>query len=282
MQLPRLLCRLATLLACTAVLAQDPGKFDDPPAAFTLDQALAAVASYQPGDSRQPVNALDREVMQATATPATRTAMSARLTALLADPASTPMCRKLVCHQWLPLVAGDEALPVLKTMLASAGQEQTALDALARLPGEAAAAVLLGVLANPEPKVRDMAAEICGFRGDAAAVPALIALAGQSPAAVRAAARRDTQVAAVVACGGLVDRAGLEALNLLRAPLLFLYSGENVYADKAWQRAQRHLSCPHDSQRLPAGAHAAPLIAGWLEERLTCAVCTSRNSAPIL
>ena len=109
----------------------------------------------------------------------------------------------------------------------------------------------------------------------------LLASDDVSPAAVRAAARRDTQVAAVVACGGLVDRAGLEALNLLRAPLLFLYSGENVYADKAWQRAQRHLSCPHDSQRLSAGADAAPLIAGWLEERLTCAVCTSRNSAPI-
>ncbi|MFO1522732.1 MAG: HEAT repeat domain-containing protein [Kiritimatiellia bacterium] len=192
MQLPRLLCRLAALLACTAVLAQAPGKFDDPPAAFTLDQALAAVGRYQPGDSRQPVNALDREVMQATATPAARAAMSARLAALLADPASTPMCRKLVCHQWLPLVAGDEALPVLKAMLATAGQEQTALDALARLPGEAAAATLRGALASPEPKVRDMAAELCGFRGDAAAVPALIAMAGQSPAAVRALARIGT------------------------------------------------------------------------------------------
>ncbi len=192
MQLPRLLCRLTALLACTAALAQVPGKFDDPPASFTLDQALAAVARYQAGDSRQAVNALDREVMLATATPAARTAMSARLTALLADPATTPMCRKLVCHQWLPLVAGDEALPVLKAMLATAGQEQIALAALARLSGEAAAAVLREALAHPEPKVRDMAAELCGFRGDAAAVSALIALAGQSPAAVRALARIGT------------------------------------------------------------------------------------------
>ena len=192
MQCHSFFCRIALLLAASAAFAQAPGKFDDPPAALTLDAALAAVARYQPGESRQPVNALDREVMQATATPAARAAMSARLTSLLVDPASTPMCRKLVCHQWLPVVAGDEALPVLKAMLATAGQEQTALDALARLPGEAAAAVLREALAHPEPKVRDMAAEICGFRGDAAAVPALIALAGQSPASVRALARIGT------------------------------------------------------------------------------------------
>ena len=109
----------------------------------------------------------------------------------------------------------------------------------------------------------------------------LLASDDVSPAALRAAARRDTQVAAVVACGGLVDRAGLEALQLLRAPLLFLCSSDNTYADNAWQRARKHLSCPHDSQQLPAGADVTPLIAGWLAERLTGAACTARNSAPI-
>ncbi|MFV0371947.1 MAG: hypothetical protein ACK5JI_09970 [Azonexus sp.] len=97
----------------------------------------------------------------------------------------------------------------------------------------------------------------------------LLASEDVSPAALRAAARRDAQVAALVAYGGLIDRAGREALQLLRAPLLFLCAAEDHYARAAWQRARIHLSCPYASQVLAPGAETAAQIAAWLTERPT-------------
>lgn len=97
---------------------------------------------------------------------------------------------------------------------------------------------------------------------------ALLASDDLTPAALRAAARRDTQVAALVATGGLIDRAGLEALQLLAAPLLFLCPATDHYALAAWQRAQKHLTCPHAAHTLAPGEEATPRIAAWLAKNL--------------
>jgi hypothetical protein len=58
-----------------------------------------------------------------------------------------------------------------------------------------------------------------------------------APAAIRAAAQRDTQVRAVACHGGLIDRAGAQALELLIAPLLMLIDADDDTAFAAYRRA---------------------------------------------
>ena len=100
--------------------------------------------------------------------------------------------------------------------------------------------------------------------GDMENLPLLILANGDtSPAAIRASAQRDTQVKALALHGGLIDRAGREALNLLTAPSLFVYSPEDEAGQIAYQRAETYLNCLHQQHRLaPAEDPLRPII-GW-------------------
>ena len=76
--------------------------------------------------------------------------------------------------------------------------------------------------------------------GDMEVLPlAIFATGDTSPAAIRAAAQRDTQVQALACHGGLIDRAGLEALKYLSAPLLMLFDAEDRIGPLAAERAAR-------------------------------------------
>lgn len=104
----------------------------------------------------------------------------------------------------------------------------------------------------------DMSGQACAIHASADIVPA----------ALRAAARRDRQVQALCACGGLIDRAGVEALQSLRAPLLMLFSDDDPLPEAAWERALRHLSCPAEARRLQAGENPATPALAWFAPRL--------------
>lgn len=85
--------------------------------------------------------------------------------------------------------------------------------------------------------------------GDMQELPLGIFASGEiAPAAIRAAAQRDTQVRAVACHGGLIDRAGAQALELLVAPLLMLIDAEDDTALAAYRRAAAHLRCVHEWQ----------------------------------
>lgn len=88
------------------------------------------------------------------------------------------------------------------------------------------------------------------------------------PAAVRVAAQRDRQVLALCVCDGLIDRAGVQALELLTAPLLMLFSAEEENSSAAWQRALKYLSCPLEAQRLAAEDNPAVPAVKWFAQRL--------------
>lgn len=105
------------------------------------------------------------------------------------------------------------------------------------------------------------------------AVPTLpvgLAAAGATtPPAVRAAARRDRDVQALVCDGGLVDLAGLQYLKVLEAPLLFLADAGDEAALANARRAQAHVSGTFRIETL-AGSdgeerqeQAARLAAAW-------------------
>lgn len=105
--------------------------------------------------------------------------------------------------------------------------------------------------------------------GDMQDLPLAIFASGDTtPAAIRAAAQRDTQVRALACHGGIIDRAGLQALELLVAPLLMLSDADDEFAPVAFRRASSHLSCPHELQSLAGGEDPLLRVAAWLDLHL--------------
>lgn len=100
--------------------------------------------------------------------------------------------------------------------------------------------------------------------GDMEKLPLAIFTSGDvAPAAIRAAAQRDTLVKAVACHGGLIDRAGVQALDLLVAPLLMLIDADDLIGKTAHQRATSHLGCVHSMQVVGVGEDPAAPAAIW-------------------
>lgn len=105
--------------------------------------------------------------------------------------------------------------------------------------------------------------------GDMEALPlAIFATGDTSPAAIRAAAQRDTQVQAIACQGGIIDRAGLQALKYLLAPLLMLFDADDEIGPVAAQRAAAHLSVEHEIHGLEIGEDALVRVAEWFSAHL--------------
>jgi len=105
--------------------------------------------------------------------------------------------------------------------------------------------------------------------GDTQDLPlAIFAVGDLAPAAVRVAARRDLQVHTLICHGGLIDRAGREALKLLKAPLLMLFDAGGGSERSAFQRARPLLGAPCAERILTPGEDAAPHIGAWLHLNL--------------
>lgn len=105
--------------------------------------------------------------------------------------------------------------------------------------------------------------------GDMQDLPLGIFASGDiAPAAIRAAAQRDAQVKAVICHGGLIDRAGAQALDLLVAPLLMLFDTDDSIGETAYQRAMSHLHCVHEKQVLEIGEDPVIPVAAWLSKHL--------------
>jgi dienelactone hydrolase len=100
--------------------------------------------------------------------------------------------------------------------------------------------------------------------GDMEPMPLAIYTSGDvAPAAIRAAAQRDTLVKAVACHGGLIDRAGAQALDLMVAPLLMLFDADDFIGKTAYQRATAHLGCVHAMQLVEIGEDPAAYAATW-------------------
>jgi len=97
---------------------------------------------------------------------------------------------------------------------------------------------------------------------------AIFANGDTTPAAIRATAQRDNRVLALIARGGNVDRAGLQALGMLEAPLLMLFDPPETLSPDAWARIRSRINAPTESQTLAEGEHPARWIAAWLSRHL--------------
>jgi hypothetical protein len=97
---------------------------------------------------------------------------------------------------------------------------------------------------------------------------AIFANGDTSPATIRASAQRDLQVKVVVCHGGMIDRAGLQSLKLLAAPLLSLFESDDAQGKTNYARAQPHLICPHQTHTLESFDDPAEIAAKWFLRNL--------------
>jgi len=101
--------------------------------------------------------------------------------------------------------------------------------------------------------------------GDMQELPLAVFASGETtPAAIRAAAQRDTQIKVLACHGGIADRAGLQSLQLLAAPLLMLFDADDASGRSAFQRAAAHLGCSHETHVLGPGEDPVLRVAAWL------------------
>lgn len=91
------------------------------------------------------------------------------------------------------------------------------------------------------------------------AIPAipigLFADGDATPLAIRVAAQRDQDVAALACHGGLVDLAGLQYLKVLQAPLLLLFDAADTIGLTNARRAKPYLAGPCEIRELAATAN---------------------------
>lgn len=121
--------------------------------------------------------------------------------------------------------------------------------------------------------------EFAGRDGDTLDLPVGIYGAGPlTPAAVRAAARRDTQVKAVACHGGIVDLAGLQYLETLTAALLMVFAADDDHGPVAFQRAAKHLACAWESATLAPGASDHEPVTDWFARHLAPGMSSDGNS----
>ena len=105
--------------------------------------------------------------------------------------------------------------------------------------------------------------------GDMQELPlGLYANGDTAPAAIRSAAQRDIQVKALACHGGLIDRAGLQSLELAVAPLLMLFEHDDNAGLAAYQRASVHLGGPHEASSLAAADSPLPAVVAWFVKHL--------------
>jgi len=105
--------------------------------------------------------------------------------------------------------------------------------------------------------------------GDMLTLPLGIFASGEiAPAVIRAAAQRDTQVRAVACHGGLIDRAGAQALDLLSSPLLMLIDNEDSLGLAAFHRATALLGCIQEVHVLEIGEDPVKRVAAWFSRYL--------------
>jgi hypothetical protein len=111
--------------------------------------------------------------------------------------------------------------------------------------------------------------ELSNHDEDMLALPLALLVSGDvTPAAIRAAAQRDTRVLVIAALGGNADRAGLQALGMLNAPLLMLLDPSTGPSPDSWERVRARIDALTESQTLETGENPGPRIANWLSRHL--------------
>ena len=187
---------LATTLVCPARSAQTPTQAD-------IEKIVAAAATYEPGQSREPFRRLEELVREPSTS--VRKNLEAGLVRLLA-PTSTFEARRFACKQ-LGFIGSSRALPALAELLKNEDTIGIACLALTTYPPGKADEILRAALPTAPVAARIQIINTLGDRRDAKAV----ALLAQSAAD----ANSDVARAAIEALGKVGNQAAWQAVASL-------------------------------------------------------------------
>lgn len=151
-----------------------------------LDQAFDALKTYDWGKDPNQLKPIDDAVIASHGDAAARKALETRLAAVLKTDAPLDakdyVCRKLM------LIGTAESTPTLASLLPVKEHSHMARFALERIPAAEAAQALRDALTKTNGVLKIGVISSLGVRQDAQSVPALVALLGDSDAAIARAA----------------------------------------------------------------------------------------------
>ncbi len=177
---------LTAVLFALALLGASISTAAQPVDPAALDKAFEALKTYDWGQDRSALQALDGAVAATHGDAAARKALETRLAAVLKSDASRA-AKDVVCRQ-LSLVGSAEGVPALAGLLTNAELSQMARYALERIPDAAATAALREALPKTEGLLKVGVINSLGVRRDAQSVAALTALLGNPDQQIAAAA----------------------------------------------------------------------------------------------
>ena len=192
-------------------------------AEISVEDAWKALPKYEPGQDMAALLAIDRAVIDAMASPQTRSACAARLANVLADANTTPEARQYICLQLRQIGTAAE-VPLLAKLLVKSETSQMARYALETIPGPEAASALREGLTTLKGELLLGAIQSVAARKDKAAVATFASLADSSDKQVAAAAIwalgnvADDQAVAFLT--SRADKAGIPTPQGLAVPLL--------------------------------------------------------------
>lgn len=140
------------------------------------EDAWKALPKYAYGQDLAPLLAVDRAVIQAMASEASRSACAARLAAMLEATDTTPAARQYICLK-LRQVGTPAQVPLLARLLADPGISDSARQALQTIPGEESTAALRAALGTLQGAPLVGVVNSLGVRRDGQAVARLQELA---------------------------------------------------------------------------------------------------------
>jgi HEAT repeat protein/type 1 glutamine amidotransferase len=178
------ICILALVLSLLAV----PVVAEENAGTLTPDQAFDQLKSWDYGQPRKPLVALELAISRATGDPAEKRRVAVRLAAVLADPQATDAAKLFACQN-LPLVASDPEVPVLAKLLDDPKNADMARRTLECIPGEASLAAIRAAVSRVKGDVLVGVINSLGARRDGASTATLTSLlAGPDSQAAAAAA----------------------------------------------------------------------------------------------
>jgi len=192
-------------------------------AEMSTEDAWKALPKYEYGQDMAALLAIDRAVIQAMASPETRSACAGRLATLLVADETTMPARQYICLQ-LRQIGTPAEVPALTKLLAKPETSEMARHALEAIPGEESATALREALTNLQGELLVGVINSVAARKDVLAVPTLQHQADSQDKSVATAALwalgniADDQAAAF-----LISRAkttGLPTPQVVAVPLL--------------------------------------------------------------
>lgn len=177
---------LAILLAVVLLGVNQTAGWAAAPEPAAVDQAFETLKTYDWGQDRSSLLALDQAVAATHGDAAARKALETRLAAVLQTEASRA-AKDVVCRH-LSLIGSADAVPALAELLTSQELSQMARYGLERIPDPAASAALREALAKTEGVLKVGVINSLGVRRDAASAPQLAALVDNADPQVAAAA----------------------------------------------------------------------------------------------